>query len=197
MILTTYSGYSTPFIQEVGMKTGVSRTRGLAGTLLALGLIVFACSASVLPCSCVPELDVLLALDQADAVFAGRVVGLSLVPRFSEDPTISYATEDLEVIVAVHSQWKSELSGNTMWKRDVSDCAVLYTTFTCCVCGFNFKIGQAYLIYAFEQDGLLRTSICTRTMLLSDASDDLVVLGNLAPASLWTSPELGEGVFQP
>lgn len=153
------------------MSTHPLRTRTLASTLLALGLIFFSASTSVSACSCIPELDVALALDQSDAVFAGRVVGLQLTSRLSWDPSVSFATEDLVVRVAASSWWKG--APNVY--------ATVYTAFTCCACGFSFEIGESFLIYADLVDGVLRTSTCTRTSLLSAASEDLVVLGDLQP----------------
>lgn len=155
-----------------------SCARSFAGRLLVLCLIVSVPFIGASACSCVPQSDIWHALEQADAVFAGRVVSLALVNRHSDDPTVSFAAEDLEVTIAVHSQWKG----------DVPFCTTLYTTFTCCTCGFDFEIGEAFLIYAYEDNGLLRTSTCTRTKRLLDAAEDLVVLGQLHPMS-FTPPE--------
>jgi hypothetical protein len=40
-------------------------------------------------------------------------------------------------------------------------------------CGYGFKQGERYLVYANEAHGRLFTSICSRTRLLADANDDL------------------------
>lgn len=157
------------------MKKVAWHTKRLIGTLGILGLMVGTAAIVGMACSCASEADALLALEKADAVFAGRVVALELVTRFDEDPTVSFTTEDLMVTVAVHSRWKG----------DAADQMVLYTAFTCCVCGFSFQIGEEYLIYAYaNEDGTLRTSMCSRTAILEGASADLVLLGNLIPASL-------------
>src|SRR6185503_124943 len=52
-------------------------------------------------------------------------------------------------------------------------------------CGFGFKIGQRYLVYAYrdEKDQRLGTSICTRTRLLSEASDDLAFIRSVPSSS--------------
>jgi len=132
----------------------------------------------VLACSCAPPPEVATAFSQADAVFSGRVIGLELVPRFDEDPTVSFVIEDLRVKFAVTSCWKGKVTPET----------ILHTTFTCCVCGYRFEIGESYIVYASVDDGTLRTSICTRTKPLLYAEEDLTVLGDLFPA-LWRTHE--------
>jgi 5-hydroxyisourate hydrolase-like protein (transthyretin family) len=51
-------------------------------------------------------------------------------------------------------------------------------------CGYEFKVGQRYLVYAYrdEKDNRLTTSICTRTRLVTEADDDLTFIRAL-PAS--------------
>lgn len=57
-------------------------------------------------------------------------------------------------------------------------------------CGFDFKEGQSYLVYASVQPetGKLFTTICTRTRLLSDARDDLDYFKKM------NDPTLGAGI---
>ena len=154
--------------------------------IVILGLGGFTLSASA--CSCVPPVDVSAAFDQAHEVFAGRVVALELVTILDADPTVSFAPEYLKVTLAVHSRWKGE---------DVEE-AVVYTAFTCCICGFGFEIGEEYLIYAsLDVEGRPQTSICDRTALLQGASEDLVILGDLEPMSLGDDAGSEGGVIQP
>lgn len=167
------------------MKIITWQTKHLTGLLIALGLILGTFAMVGVACSCAPNPEPLVALDQADAVFAGRIVGLALKP--DEDPAIGVSFETLEVTVAVHS----------VWKGDTGEDIVIYTAYTCCVCGYAFQLGEEYLIYAFaEDDGTLRTSICSRTMLLSAASEDLAALGDLKPQSLGNEPGDG-GLISP
>ena len=51
-------------------------------------------------------------------------------------------------------------------------------------CGYGFRMGQRYLVYAYreEKSKRLSTSICTRTRLLSEAEDDFAFIKAL-PAS--------------
>ena len=47
-------------------------------------------------------------------------------------------------------------------------------------CGYQFKIGQRYLVYAYKDQDKLNTGICTRTKPFSSATEDLAFLGGLA-----------------
>ena len=51
-------------------------------------------------------------------------------------------------------------------------------------CGYSFKIGESYLVYASDLQGTLTTSICTRTRPLRDAADDLAYAQSLSAATL-------------
>lgn len=77
-------------------------------------------------------------------------------------------------------------------------------------CGYGFRNGETYLVYAHrdEKDGRLYTSICTRTRPLAQAAEDLAYIRGLATADAsavifgqvrkrnyeW---EEGEDIFQP
>jgi hypothetical protein len=50
-------------------------------------------------------------------------------------------------------------------------------------CGYEFKTGQRYLVYAYRYTERLTTSICTRTRLFIEANEDLAFLGNLSSAA--------------
>jgi len=51
-------------------------------------------------------------------------------------------------------------------------------------CGYRFKAGERYLVYAYRQkDGTLTTGISTRTRLASQAKEDLEFLSHLASPS--------------
>lgn len=52
-------------------------------------------------------------------------------------------------------------------------------------CGYGFKVGQQYLVYAYrskEKKDLLTTSICTRTRPIDNASEDLEYIRGLSKA---------------
>ena len=182
MILPAYTGIVNPTMEVFMTKRPSVRSRMLAAIAL-LSAIIVGLPLGASACSCAPPPAADVARDQADAVFAGRVIGLRLVPQAGSDPAaLSFSIEDLEVTMLVHS----------LWKGDVSEEQRLFTTFTCCVCGFRFEIGEEYLVYATLVEGVLRTSMCTRTALLSAASEDLGILGDLRPVLIDAS-ECNEG----
>lgn len=112
-------------------------------------------------CSCVMPPTPQNGLDQADAVFAGQVVGVSTGGGFFRGPFTSAAT------VQVSEVWK----GTVDWQ--------VVLTYDGSTCDYYFQHGQDYLIYAFERsNGSLGASICSRTALLSSAAADLAVLGD-------------------
>ena len=47
-------------------------------------------------------------------------------------------------------------------------------------CDEPFKLGEAWLVYAFERDGVVSTSKCTRTRLLGQAGEDVKYLDGIA-----------------
>jgi Carboxypeptidase regulatory-like domain len=51
-------------------------------------------------------------------------------------------------------------------------------------CGYDFKIGEQYLVYAFQDSQkMLSTSICSRTKLVRNADEDLEYIRGLSKAS--------------
>ena len=50
-------------------------------------------------------------------------------------------------------------------------------------CGYDFKIGQRYLVYAYIDSDKLTTHICTRTKPFSSAAEDLAFLATLSSAA--------------
>lgn len=54
------------------------------------------------------------------------------------------------------------------------------TSTACCICGYPFRVGERYLVYAsngYEGEPELWTNICTRTKSLANAANDVKVLG--------------------
>jgi hypothetical protein len=50
-------------------------------------------------------------------------------------------------------------------------------------CGYEFKIGGRYLVYAYRYRNELVTTICSRTKPFAQANEDLAFLGNLSSAA--------------
>ena len=126
-----------------------------AATLL-LGLM----SSAVLACDCDTPPAPKVALKQADAVFAGKVLDVQPLEK-GEYPVL--------VRVQVEANWKG---------ADKPE-MVLQTGPGYADCGFPFETGRRYLIYAFALKGEknLIATICSRTKGLADAQEDLDALG--------------------
>ena len=45
-------------------------------------------------------------------------------------------------------------------------------------CGYPFKEGQEYIVYAYEKEEPFKVDLCSQTKPLSKASEDLALLGN-------------------
>jgi hypothetical protein len=107
-------------------------------------------------CSCVQPGTPSEELNNSKAVFTGKVL------EIKEDKK-SY---EKKVMFEVLSTFKG-----------VSESPVtLYTGMDSAACGFNFIVGEEYLVYA-SGDGKLQTTLCSRTAELSAANNDLKELG--------------------
>jgi len=131
-------------------------------SLLALTRIL--CVIALLPiintplfaCSCVPERPVCEAYQSADAVFLGEVPWrpmnlLSLLLG---------TTASLRVIEV----FKGELGEEVTLQMNFAFPGG---------CSYSFRVGERYLVYAYQRDGHFGTSICSRTRPIQKAEDDL------------------------
>lgn len=68
------------------------------------------------------------------------------------------------------------------WKQVSTDEITVRTGRGSGDCGFHFEVGESYLVYAYGPDeNNLETNICQRTEKLTDAGEDLKLLGNGNP----------------
>ena len=112
------------------------------------------------------------ALDEASAVFSGRVVSFetfSFELDFGSDRTESY--------------WSVELDVDKVWKGPVASTTFVYVWHGP-ACGYgNFEIGEDFLVYTQQRiedqvdDDTLFVSFCSRTQPLERAQGDLDELG--------------------
>jgi Tissue inhibitor of metalloproteinase len=122
-------------------------------------------------CSCAPSGPPCQAFWQADAVFIATVKSKSVVttPAHGE---MSSTQQLVSVRFLVDEVYRGLLGG--------SDVEVITGTGGA-DCGFNFEKGRRYLVYAQEHQNKLRTGICSRTRLLTDAKKDLLYFQYLPP----------------
>ncbi len=98
------------------------------------------------------------ALAEADAVFAGQIV------------TMRPAERDRHVAVT--------FAVDRIWDGPHDDRLTVITHEDEATCGYPFdREGDEYLVYAYERDGVLQTSLPTRTTPIHQAREDLAALG--------------------
>ncbi|HEY6247375.1 MAG TPA: carboxypeptidase regulatory-like domain-containing protein [Pyrinomonadaceae bacterium] len=121
---------------------------------------------SLYACQCAGSGPPCQAAWQADAVFIATVVASREEKRVRDNDFHSRA-----VRLAVSESFRGLTS------TDVE----VYTGWGGGDCGFEFHLGEQYLVYAYmeKDDNRLVTSICSRTRPLAEASEDLSYLRNL------------------
>jgi hypothetical protein len=130
---------------------------------LAVGVFLLVCVKSIHACTCAPPQSASKELERAAAVFSGKVVSIKRHKGASDLFT------RVEVVFEV----------KTAWKRVESAEISIFTSAQSSACGYSFKAGRTYLVYAHgNDDGRLVTSICSRTRRLKDAREDLKELGS-------------------
>ena len=107
---------------------------------------------------------------KADAVFSGTVISSSQISVMEA----GYKSTRRQVRLTIEESFRG-ISGIE---------ADVLTGFGETDCGFAFKQGQRYLVYAnrYPTSGHLSTSTCSRTRLLTDATDDLAYFRSLPTA---------------
>lgn len=135
-----------------------------------LAVLISAALAAGLPsvaeaCSCAPPQGTARdSLAARDAVFSGRVVGLRL-PRRGPDGHREEGT--LIASFEVERSWKGRFGQGVEVRTAISSAA----------CGFPFRLGQRYLVFASGHPKLLGTNLCARTAALVESEQALRELG--------------------
>lgn len=159
--------------------------------VLLAGIVAWPTAASA--CSCAETPGVSQELERSDAIFSGKVISIeektALLPG-------SYPSK--AVIFEVAKIWKGMEQSQVKITTGLDDGD----------CGFDFSVGQEYLVYAVKSEmygsNLLSTMICDRTDILSQAQGDFSVLGegqapteevDLLSRNAWLLPLAGFIVF--
>lgn len=137
----------------------------LTGVLLS----VLFCGTPADACSCMESGPPCQGYFQVDAVFAGTVREITDLER-TADPLRFNARR---VALTVDRAFRG-VEGTSV---------AVFTGLGGGDCGYSFKNGERYLVYAYRaQDGRLTTGICSRTRPLAQAVDDLQFIESLATA---------------
>lgn len=144
----------------------------IPATLRLIGLVSLVIILSVEPadaCDCVGEPPPCEAFSAATAVFVGEVLDAA---QQKEDKNEDGTTTVYDV-GSIRFQVTEAFSGVT------SSIVVISSGTGGGDCGYWFKRGESYLVYAFGEPERLSTSFCTRTAPTSDAAEDLAFLRSL------------------
>ncbi len=164
-------------------------------------------------CRCSNILEVKKAIHNADLVVTGKILDAKVVTIWSDT---SVAVSWFAIVLnkgiinstMVFPDWISDVNFTTIQKADYRteviknykggvgiDTVIIRTGFGHGDCGFEFKKGQRYLIFANDEErvkyygressqtnnvtkNIFRTSICYRTKELSFANEDIAILEN-------------------
>ena len=113
-------------------------------------------------CSCLQPPPVEVELERKTAVFSGKVIKIEDTTRINQS-----SGDLLKIIFEVRSSWKGMNQPQ----------AIVYTTRDSASCGFNFKLNEDYVVYAYGEEEKLMTGLCERTKSLDIAHEDLKALG--------------------
>lgn len=138
-----------------------ARRLALAAALAAALALTLVAAPRALACSCTQPGPPAVELENADAVFSGRV--LSVEPIGDRG-----AYRRLAVRFALAAAWKGVPEGDEVTVTTSADGAT---------CGYSFEVGEEYLVYAHGDPGDLSTGLCTRNDRLDRATEDLTALG--------------------
>ena len=129
--------------------------------LVAIIVALFSSVHEAHACSCLPPPPVAQAVAEADAVFMGTVVSFELA---------SSTTERV-----------ARFDRMQIWKGNPLAITEIFTPENEAACGFDFRVGETYLVYANRDDaGKLFTHLCTRTWFASGAQQDLKYLADFS-----------------
>lgn len=104
------------------------------------------------------------AREAAPLIFEGRVSAIEDVPAKPEE-----GVGTKRVTLALVRTWKG---------LESKESVVVSTSASSASCGFMFEPNTSYLVYAAEgEGGVIEVSGCSRTRAMTDAADDLAVLG--------------------
>jgi len=147
--------------QKRSQKQRVARVA--LALLLLLTTLLLAAPVPAYACSCVEGTPPRQALDRAAAVFAGTVLDVNTFAL----PLLDNSLQPVRVTFEVNQVWKGEVAGR----------AVIRTAQDSAACGYDFAAGTAYLVYAYQSEDGLATGLCERTTEITNAGEDLAVLG--------------------
>lgn len=118
---------------------------------------------SAVACTCEPPGTVEDEFVKSTVVYTGTVQNISRVAGAS--------WENVAIRALVEQSWKGLHEQQIITVRTASSEAA---------CGFTFRVGETFLIYAdVNNDGILVTNNCRRTRHILDAEEDIAILNRI------------------
>jgi len=117
-----------------------------------------------LACSCIDSGSYEEALEKHDWVFDGVVTNKKVKSSLLG---LQNSTNPIEWTFQVYGSWKGEVTELiTLSSAQLSDS-----------CGYEFKEGKRYAVFAYDADGTIEVSSCSNTSIIADNSDIFTELG--------------------
>lgn len=138
--------------------------------LLFISFTVCAFPSTSYACKCVEPKSPKEELEESSAVFSGKVI----------DQLEKGRTQF--ILFEVKESWKGFNESQV----------IVETVDSSSSCGYEFEDGKEYIVYTNETDGHLEVSLCSRTDLLSAASEDIDELGKGEEPSEQVTLDLSE-----
>ncbi|WP_169082941.1 hypothetical protein [Paenibacillus sp. PL91] len=134
----------------------------LAAAVFASSLLLFPRDASA--CSCVKPDSIQETISKSDAVFEGTATSI-------KPSSISLFPSQAKAV-------KASFRVNEVWKGHVAPTLEVLTANGSDSCGFEFQEGERYLVYAASTGKSMELSLCSGTMLHSEAHEHIEWLGS-------------------
>ena len=141
--------------------------------LLGVVMVVLFAGPTANACSCGGGGGPCESFGTAGAVFAGTVIGVRENP-----PPKKLDPNDIDWLPRFAYKFSVQQAYSGVAGTEVE----VFTGSGGGDCGYQFKVGQRYLVYAYLHKDRLTTSICGRTRPFSQATEDLAFLGTLSSA---------------
>lgn len=131
--------------------------------IMIVGASIVTYPADAYACSCVSERTVQENRELSDSVFEG----VAITVKDSSSSMLQSSTDPI----------KASFQVNKVWKGQVTPRIEVITVAGSASCGFNFKEGERYLVFAEKTAKSLEVNLCNGTVLHSAAGDQLSALG--------------------
>lgn len=135
---------------------------GLAMVLIISSMLLGGTKASA--CSCAGTIAVEEAQAKSDAVFEGTVTAVK--------------SSSMRLLNSPAKAVKANFQVNEVWKGHVAPTIEVLTAGSSESCGYEFKMGERYLVYATATGKSLEVNLCNGTVLHNQAEQQISLLGS-------------------